>query len=164
MICGVESCQEKQWQIHNNHGCIQRNGYSIGGRAPFISMKIAQWSMNPKKSLTSWYTLLHLCKCASVSFRHASQLCLLLILNPIPRKKNTVHHVTEAVVINTRLGHSVKLASKHRALPASRSYYTSIIISLQRFLCTMVGQQMGAYGAWRGFYWFLVANKQGDAT
>lgn len=31
------------------HGCINRTGNSIGGGAPFIPMKVAQWHMKPKK-------------------------------------------------------------------------------------------------------------------
>lgn len=37
--------------IGSNHGCIIRTGYSVGGRAQFIPVKVSQWRMKPRKPL-----------------------------------------------------------------------------------------------------------------
>ena len=37
--------------VQLSHGRIKRTGYNVGGGAPFILMKVAQWRMKPKNRL-----------------------------------------------------------------------------------------------------------------
>ena len=48
---GILTCGAAVWC---DRRCIKRTGYSVGGGAPFIPMKVAQWRMKPKNEMWLW--------------------------------------------------------------------------------------------------------------